>query len=296
MKLKIICSLTILISPTSGLALDEIFRLTEEAVVFLDRNEPDRFLALNTASASGKEYQPDGNMVSLQVANALCVDEDLVYRHPYLVGTEISCKIDESQNKVDILRGPETMEGSYAIEFLAETEQYQFYLINGRKIPDARSGYIMLKRLDKIHDTIQVLPFITDVPGFSGGMAVDRSNGSFVYTQATGMSSNLIYRLDSERLLDLAIHNSQAAFAGLFESPLGPLRDLKLSFKLFADNNVLIYDNRNEWGNFESYLVYDAIVSPIELPENCRSLGIASERLFLSCDRTKIVSIGISPN
>lgn len=267
-------------------AEDVIYGFAYKAIVFQDESDRNLFLVINSDGNFAQIFK-EGHLSPKKygVSSPACKNKKLLLNAPYLVGTSATCVLSEETSELKLLDSPSPPKGAYTIAFLGQVEEKDLFLINARDFPSAPSGVIAVKKVDRRSGLSQVFPVLTNVPGFSGGMAADHSAGIFYYTQSTGMGSNILYQTSAPDLLQLSARGEKIDFGTVFKDAHGPLRELKFSFRLFAGSSILVYDNRDDWGSYQSYFIQTSPfeIKNMELKDNCTTLGIDDGYLFQNC-------------
>ena len=254
-----------------------------DATVHQSELDPTQFLIIDNSQKTAQRLENSQLKGPITVVDDACIDKTLLYTPPFLTGQSVTCLVTES-NELKLVNRTEPLPNSFALAYLGRAKDKDYFLINSGAYGGVGSPEIVVKAVNRKSPGSKIVRFITDVPGFSGGMGLDRQNQRFYYTEATGGPANQIYSFDVSKLLVLAASGTTLTFNEVFKDPVGPLAELKLSFKLFADDGVLLYDNSDAYGqSFASYLVKGSGVEVFALDTGCRILGLHAQKLYEHC-------------
>lgn len=99
----------------------------------------------------------------------------LTYAHPFLVGTDRACILDEKTGSLRLLAdfSAGLPGGAFSAVYAGTLDNHSLFLINGREFPGSPSGYIYLVQINRTTFQIKLEKIIEGVPGYSGGMYYD---------------------------------------------------------------------------------------------------------------------------
>ena len=126
-------------------------------------------------------------------------------------------------------------------------------------------------------------PLLTNVWGFSGGMAHDQAAGKFYYTEADGQGGNALYEFNSSEIWDLIIKEENTHFDFLAR----PVCSFDgLSMKLFLHDDYFVYYNAYDGEDSGSFTIDRANFEKesFELAEGCVLQGVTDKQFHVDCE------------
>lgn len=179
------------------------------------------------------------NTVSMDAAGGM------TYAHPFFVGTDRACILDERTGSLRLLAhfSAGLPSGTFSVVYAGAFDNHALFLINGREFPGSTTGYIYLLEINKSTLQIKLQKIIEGVPGYSAAMYYDSQK--IWITSYPGR----LYRIMSQDLYNLIRSRRTVQFSEVAAESLRIGSDLS-SYMLRNDRYFLYYN-----GDYESYFI-----------------------------------------
>lgn len=273
-----------------------ILNTSEESIFIQSKSNRDKILVFNESFSRAQVWNIKNKRYSSLV---LTVDEECsnkgIYVGSLIVTASITCYIDS--NRVKLLSRNSTPDDHFSFQYLFETDDVYFFIMNGRPFPEGKSGYMKVKVVKKDYSEIQVIDLVEDVPGFSGAISVDRRNSIVYYTMysaVNGIPGNILYQLSLSEIKKMIFANKVKGFKDL-DLSISVDFFTGLSFELFLVESTFLYWNGDayEGESYPSYYIRDQIKHDIEGFENCSIIGVYDNGVLVSFDANTLKIINI---
>ena len=274
----------------SGFAYESLTHLdTQDTVtVFQDQTNPTQVLILSNTQRNHYLWDlAKGSRISeISTVDEPCRDSSLVYAHPVLVNSKITCRL--SDDGKGIVYGGESQSSKpyFDFQFFHQDDLNIFFLANGRLFPDGESGYIDVKRVSRAGSQHDIQELLLEVPSFSGGMVHDQLHDVFFHTEATVRGPNKVHKILSKKLIDLIAVNQSKRFEDIAGKDPNEFEGLSLRLKINSDGDFL-YDN----ADYGSFVIEKKRFKKhgIQLPKKCQLLGAWKSNWLFLCAGSVIV-------
>ncbi len=267
---------------------DPAASLSAEITAFREWNKPDQIFALDsnggfaTYSLSGKKTIKSGKL-RLNEGCALKNLRSMLFARPFFLGTTSICVLDASSQSISRGPSPGFEKGTYGAVYWGDTGESIRCLINGRPWPNGGegSGFIRLLEINKSTRQSSIRPLFTQVPGYSGGMAVHGSQ-LFVAVWKSEDSGSSIYSLNASKVrgriekseAPLFREESREIISGI-DGNTGLLR---------MNSQEFFFDNSGDEYAGDSFLVNRASLSVKKVNfDGCSVLGNEGDEWLLLC-------------
>lgn len=241
----------------------------KDTTVFQDQTNPARVLILST----------------ILFVDDPCRDPSLVYAHPLLVGPKIICRVTDDGEKVIYIGEIQSSKPYFDFQFFDQDDKNAFFIANGRLFPAGESGYVDVKRVSRADLGQDIQELLTEVPGFSGGMAHDQNHDIYFYNEATGFGTNRMHQIHSKKLRELIALKQSKRFKEVVHLTSSEFDGLSLNLKINREGDIFC-DN----GEYESFLINrDFKKQIVKIPEKCKLIGAEESNWLFSCPDHTIV-------
>ena len=261
---------------------------TENILTFQDQKERDRVLLIYPDSNLAKIWSVSKQSFLSEefVVDSECMQNTLVYAHPFLVNIDRTCHLQES-GELSLVGSNEAPNGNFSFIYFSEDEPNLYFLVNGREFPGGEHGYMLAKTVNKESGHQHLATVSTHIPGYSGAMMIDRRS-NLLFTAATGMNANELYSIPTDRIQELINDQNHLEFDEIAVKELGPFPGL--SFRLFpAGSDELLYYN----DEYESFFLStkDGSVEKVVFPNDCKLFGVYRGEWLLNCSGKGILGL-----
>lgn len=270
-----------------------LYKTSQPAQAYVDAVDSSRVLIVNIDLGYVFDVDSRSKKATFDSVDESCLESTMVYKHPFLVNPKLTCLLSDDNQSIKVVSKTKPRKNWFSTTYLLEQDGYQYYLFNGREFPQAKSGYVQVKKV-RIKDGSSIVgDWLEGVPDFSGALAIDSLNKMFYITVAHPDGKNEAY---IRNVYDLYISIDNAVpvtFSSLFDSPAFSFRGL--SWRLFVNDTVSFYDNRSDYGDYDSIFIdSDGVSVSVILPESCQSLGFSDARVLLGwCNKQELREISI---
>jgi len=261
----------------------------EPVFLFIDEKNPDKFLVLAKSGKMARRTTIDiyGSWNDYKEVDKECLKPYLVYAHPILADATTTCLVDDRAQTVRFVGNTEPPEGHFDFIYFREKDGNHYFLFNGREFPKGKHGYLKVKVVsgDGIDQSIQNV--LTKVPGFSGGMAYDRNEEVFYYSQASFNFTAVLHKINPNTLMNMIDDAEERDFKEVAKDPSKTINGL--TFKLFISESVFLYDNsRHDQG---VYLLKRSSLEKtvLQLCPDCQLRGNIGDKWYFLCDETELL-------
>ena len=224
---------------------------TGNSALFLSASDKAYWFSGTTlANPTPIEVAPECKSTSQDTSFA---EEGLTLAYPFMVGLGRICMFENFDTKLSFVGTFDAPIDSFSAAFLAENNAEIFFAINSKPsstAPEDNDGLLTVLRIEKNSRRFSLNSSVVGIPGYSGAMTFDKTNQTFLLTEATGEFSNNLYSLDSLAIINAAVENRTVEFA----SVATPLQENfeGLSFGLLSNTTTYLY--LNSFG-YDSYSV-----------------------------------------